>query len=249
MVSTMRRGRSCRQLAFGVVVLLIMILGAAGCSSTGASTSGADSQQIIEAIERLNRPTAGDMAALYDLRVARSGGLRLSMVTAGRAGRLTISEPFGSAVSLTAWEADSPTVFFDMEKGCRREVHDLEDILGVGALPLEPAARLLGGRLPTTVGGEVRPDGDGAVEVVEDEFVATVRLLSDPWRVVEVWVNQDDRGNGWHLELGSHASSVPGTIRIENPDGRWAELVLKRLEWPTGATLPDLPTNFLPCGR
>ena len=244
----MLHSRSCRHRALGAVALLILIQGAVGCSSTRTSSNGADSQQLIEAIERLDRPTAGDMAALYDLRVARSGGLRLSMVTAGRAGRLTISEPFGSAVSLTAWEADSPTVFFDMEKGCRREVQDLEDILGVGALPLEPAARLLGGRLPTTGGGEVRPDGDGAVEVIEDEFVATVRLVSDPWRVVEVWVNQDDRADGWRLELGSHASSVPGTIRIEDPDGRWAELVLKRLEWPTGATLPGLP-NFPPCDR
>jgi len=243
----MRRGRNRRQCAIGVVALLILIQGAVGCSSARTSSSGADSQQLIEAIERLDRPTVGDMAALYDLRVARSGGLRLSMITAGRAGRLTISEPFGSAVSLTAWEADSPTVFFDMEEGCRREVQDLEDVLGVGALPLEPAARLLGGRLPTTDGGEVRPDGAGAVEVVEDEFVATVRLASDPWRVVEVWVNQDARGNGWHLDLGSHTSSVPGKIRIENPDGRWAELSLKRLEWPTGALLPDLP-NFPPCG-
>ncbi len=225
------------------------MIGAVGCSSAGASSSGADSQRLSEAIERLDRPLVGDMAALYDLRVARSGGLRAAVVTAGRSGRLTISEPFGSAVSLTAWEAGSPTVFFDMEEGCRREVRDLEDILGVGALPLAPAARLLGGRLPTTGGGEVRPAGDGSVEVVEDDFTATVRLVSDPWRVVEVRVNPDDRGDGWRLELGSHASSVPGRIRIENPDGRWAELVLKRLEWPVGATLPDLPNNFPPCGR
>lgn len=245
----MRRCRSRSQNGFGVVALLILIPGAVACSSAGASSSAADPEQMIAAIERLDRPLAGDMAALYDLRVARSGGMRLSVVTAGRSGRLTISEPFGSAVSLTAWEADSATVFFDMEQGCRREVRDLEDILGVGALPLEPAARLLGGRLPTTGGGVVRPDGDGAVEIVEDEFVATVVLDSDPWRVVEVWVNRDDRGNGWHLELGSHTSSVPGTIRIENPDGRWAELELKRLEWPAAATLPDLPSNFPPCGR
>lgn len=247
MVSTMRRGRSCRQHTLRAVALLILIQSAVGCSSMRTNASGADDQQLTEAIERLDRPTAGDMAALYDLRVARSGGLRLSMITAGRSGRLTISEPFGSAVSLTAWEADSPTVFFDMDKGCRREVQDLEDILGVGALPLEHAARLLGGRLPTTDGGEVRPDGAGNLEVVEDEFVATLRLASDPWRVVEVWVNQDARGDGWHLDLGSHASSVPGTIRVENPDGRWAELVLKRLEWPSGATLPDVP-KFPPCG-
>lgn len=244
----MHPGRSGGQRALGAVVLLVLIQGVIGCASTRPSSSAPDSQQLVEAIEHLDRPMAGDMAALYELRVARSGGLRLSIVTAGHAGRLTISEPFGSAVSLTAWKADSPTVFFDMKEGCRREVRDLEDILGVGAMPLEPAARLLGGRLPTTGDGEVRPDGDGAVEVIEDEYAATVRLASDPWRVVEVLVNQDGRGGGWHLELGSHASSVPGTIRIENPDGRWAELVLKRLEWPAGATLPDLPNNFPPCG-
>jgi hypothetical protein len=241
----MRHSRSSRWHAFGVLALLIVVPGALGCSST--TIAGPDSQELNAAIERLDRPTAGDMAALYDLRVARSGGGRLSVITAGRSGRLTISEPFGSAVSLTAWEADAPTVFFDMEQGCRREVDDLEDILGVGALPLEPAARLLGGRLPTTGDGEVRVDENGTIEVIEDEFIATVRLAPDPWRVVEVWVNQDDRGDGWHLELGSHASSVPGTIRIENPDGRWAELELKRLEWPTGASLPDLP-GFPPCG-
>lgn len=247
MVWMMRPSGSRRGLVPGVLVLLMSVQGILGCSSTNPGGAGLDSQQLNLAIERLNRPAAGDMAALYDLRVAKSGGLRLSVVTAGRSGRLTISEPFGSAVSLTAWEADSPTVFFDMDEGCRREVDDLEDILGVGALPLEPAARLLGGRLPTTQDGEVRPDGEGAIVIIEDGFAATVRLASDPWRVMEVWLNPDDRGDGWHLELGSHASSVPGTIRIENPDGRWAELELKRLEWPTGASLPDLPI-FPPCG-
>ncbi len=245
MVRKMRHSRSQRDRVLGVLALLAAVHGVLGCAS--ATGPGPDTGQLIEAIGRLNRPTTGDMAALYDLRVARSGGLRLSVITAGRAGRLTISEPFGSAVSLTAWEADAPTLFFDMENGCRREIEDLEDILGVGALPLEPAARLLGGRLPTTGRGEVRPDGKGAVEVTEDRFVATVRLAANPWRVVEVRVHRDEHGDGWLLELGSHASSVPGTIRIEGPDGRWAELELKRLEWPSGASLPDLP-DFPPCG-
>lgn len=248
MAWVMRPRIDCQGLLPGALVLLVAAQGVVGCSSTRPGVAGLDDQRLLEAIERLNRPAAGDMAALYDLRVARSGGLRLSVVTAGRSGRLTITEPFGSAVSLSAWDADSPTVFFDMEEGCRREVNDLRDILGVGALPLEPAARLLGGRLPTTREGEVRPDGDGGVLILEDGFEATARLALDPWRVVEVRVTPHDRGDGWHLELGSHASSVPGTIRIENPDGRWAELELKRLEWPTGASLPDLPV-FPPCGR
>jgi hypothetical protein len=245
MVSAMRHSRRYRERPLGVLAGVILIQAAFGCASS--SVTSPDPQQLTEAIEHLNRPTAGDMAALYDLRVARSGGLRLSILTVGRAGRLTISEPFGSAVSLTAWDGDSPTIFFDMKNGCRREIDDLEEILGVGALPPEPAVRLLGGRLPTTGAGEVGLDGNGAVEVTEDRFVATVRLAADPWRVVEVWVRQDGRSDGWHLELGSHASSVPGTIRIEGPDGRWAELELKRLEWPSGASLPDLP-DFPPCG-
>ena len=228
----------------GVLALLVVILGVGCVSMSGTSL---DRQELIDAINHLNRPTAGDMAALYDLRVARSGGFRMSMITAGGAGRLTISEPFGAAVSLTAWEADSRTVFFDMEEGCRREVDDLEDVLGVGALPLEQAARLLGGRLPAVPGDEVRPDGDGVVVVLGAGSVATIRLASDPWRVMEVWVHRADREVDWHLELSDHTSSVPGKIRLEDPDGKWAELELKRLEWPDEASLPDLPA-FPPCG-
>ena len=240
----MRHRGSHSERLLGAIALLTVILGAFGCASTGDTPL--DSQQLEEAIRKLNRRTVGDMAALYDLRVARSGGLRLSMVTAGNAGRLTISEPFGSAVSLTAWEAGSRTVFFDMEEGCRREIDDLEDVLGVGALPLEPAARLLGGRLPTTSASEVRLDRDNAVTVRGVGLSATVRLASDPWRVVEVLVHGAGQEIGWRLELSSHTSSVPGKIRIENPDGRWAELELKRLEWPENASLPDLP-DFPPC--
>jgi len=202
--------------------------------------------QLDEAIASLTLPLPGNFAALYDLRVARSGGLRLAVVTAGDEGRMTISQPFGAAVSLTAWTAHGPTIFFDMDLGCRREVDDLEEVLGVGSLPLGQAVRLLGGRLPVMPGDSVEIGADGNIEVHGVGWAAQHRLAPSPWRVVEVSELRSDGAAGWHLELSSHTSSVPGTIRLENPDGRWAELELKRLEWPGEASLPDLPA-FPPC--
>ena len=196
-------------------------------------------------MELLTRPLPGDFAALYGLTVARSGGLRLSVVTAGDEGRLTISEPFGTAVSLTAWSARGPAVFFDMDEGCRRDVVDLEGVLGAGALPLHQAVRLLGGRLPVAPGDEIT-FSDGLLHVRGIHWAAEIELAPDPWRVSEVSEVRADGGVGWRLELGDHTSSVPGTIRLENSDGRWAKLDLKRLEWPKNTSLPELPI-FKPC--
>ena len=46
---------------------------------------------------------------------------------------------------------------------------------------------------------------------------------------------------GWRIELEDHTSSVPGRIRVTNPDGRWVKLELARLEWPDDAPLPEVP--------
>lgn len=226
-----------RALGAGALVVLLSI--AIGCATQGRSVIDPDS--LDEAVVLLTRPLPGDIAALYSLRVAKSGGLRFAVITAGDAGRLTISEPFGGAVSLTAWSGEGPAVFFDMDQGCRREVADLEEVLGVGALPLVHAVRLLGGRLPVAPGDEVVVGPDGAIDVHGVGWGARIRLSENPWRVVEVNELRSDGLAGWQLELSSHTSSVPGTIRLENSDGRWAELDLKRLEWPEGASLPDLP--------
>lgn len=223
----------------GAGALLVLLAVAAGCATQGQAVI--DPDRLDEAVELLTRPLPGDFAALYSLRVARSGGLRLAVVTLGDEGRLTISEPFGGAVSLTAWSGEGPATFFDMDQGCRREVVDLEEVLGAGALPLAQAVRLLGGRLPATPGDEVVVNPDGVIDVRGVGWTARIRLAQDPWRVVEASELRSDGLAGWQLELGSHASSVPGTIRLENSDGRWAELKLTRLEWPEQASLPELP--------
>ena len=238
-VSVMPRPSSGHRRALGAAALAVVLAAASGCASHGQAV--VDSAHLAEAMELLPRPLPGDFAALYSLRVARSGGLRLAVVTAGDEGRLTISEPFGGAVSLTAWSGRGPAVFFDMDEGCRREVVDLEEVLGVGALPLSQAVRLLGGRLPLIPGDEVVLDSGGAIEVRGAGWAARIRLSPQPWRVVEVSELGSVGRAGWHLELSSHASSVPGTIRLENSDGRWAELKLTRLEWPEQASLPELP--------
>ena len=111
----------------------VTVVAHTGCASS-QSDSAATMEELADAVALLVRPLPGDFAALYDLRVARSGGLRLAVVTAGD-GRMTISEPFGGAVSLSAWTAGGSSMFFDMDQGCRREVDDLEEVLGVAPFP------------------------------------------------------------------------------------------------------------------
>lgn len=230
-----RNSLHCRRAS----AILLGVVACVGCAT--GSRIEVDSDELAVAVAQLNRPITGDIAALYDLRVARSGGMRLAVVTAGDEGRMTISEPFGSAVSLTAWSDLGPTIFFDMDEGCRREVDDLEEVLGVGSLPLSQAVRLLGGRLPALPGDEVELGDGGHLEVRGVGWTVELRLAADPWRIVELAELRADGSAGWRLELSSHTSSVPGRIRLESPDGRWVELELKRLEWPEEASLSDLP--------
>jgi len=230
-----RNSLRCR----GVSAVLLVVVTAVGCSTTGRVELG--SARLAAGVAALNRPVSGNIAALYHLRAARSGGLRLAVVADGDAGRITISEPFGSAVSLTAWSASGPTFFFDMDEGCRREVDDLEEVLGVGSLPLNQAVRLLGGRLPAVAEDEIELGNRDEVDVHGAGWAARIRLAPDPWRVVELAELRPDGVRGWRLELSSHTSSVPGKIRLENPDGRWVELELTRLEWPEDPSLPELP--------
>lgn len=221
-----------------------LVATAIGCASTAEREI--DPGELEEGLEILTRPLPGDLAALYRMRVSASGGLRLSIVTAGGDGRMTISEPFGGAVSLAAWFGVGRSVVFDMEAGCRRDDADLQQVLGLRAVPLAQAALLLGGRLPAAVGDDVRVEG-GAIEILGDRWSARVRIARDPWRVAEVAELDGPPGGGWLIELDEHSSSVPGRIRVTNADGRWAELDLSRMEWPDGTTLPELP-DFPPCG-
>jgi len=220
-----------------LVLSVFFLLAAAGCRSAALETAPVD---LDAAIERLSRPLPGDPAALYRVRVSSSGGLRLALLTRGEQGRFTVSEPFGSAVSLTAWSGSRPATFFDLRQGCRLEASDLGQVLGVAAMPLPQAVRLLIGRLPANADDRLTPGNDGRILVEGQGWRAFVTVRAEPWRVVLV-EESGNRGTGWRLELGDHSLSVPGSVRVENGDGRWAELELVRLEWNDGGELPSLP--------
>jgi hypothetical protein len=189
----------------------------------------------------------GNLAALYRLRVPSSGGLRLSVLTAGSNGRVTISEPFGSAVSLTAWSGGSWSEVFDLREGCRFATEDLSGVLGVTTLPLPQAVRLLGGRLPAVADDRVEPSSPRQLRVDSRSWRGLVTLAPGPWRVIAVEEIPPQGRPGWRAQLRDHSVSVPGWIRVKGADGRWAELELVRLEWPAARELP--PTPELPqCG-
>jgi hypothetical protein len=221
----------------GFVVPLLLLLGLWGCQSTARVSVPVD---LEAAIERLNRPLSGDPAVLYRLRVSSSRGLRMSVLTSGEDGRLTVSEPFGGAVSLTSWSGSQQPTFFDLREGCRIQAMDLEQALGVAAMPLPQAVRLFVGRLPATDDDWITPREDGRILVEGQRWAALVTVAADPFRVISV-EEVSARGKGWSFELSDHSLSVPGFIRVENADGRWAELDLVRLEWRERGELPTIP--------
>ena len=229
--------------ATGAVIALLAV---AACVSSAPEIGSVDLQA---ARSRLGRPLTADPAVLYRLRVPSSGGLRLAVIASGEDGRLTVSEPFGSAVSLTAWSGTQPPTFYDLREGCRLEAADLEQALGVAAMPLPQAVRLMCGRLPAIAGDEISESTDGRLLVTGRGWSALVTVSPDPWRVVAVEDATRD-GARWRLSLSDHITShifpVPGEIRVEKIGGRWAELELVGLEWKQAAQLPPLP-NHPPC--
>lgn len=236
-----RSATAARRSLWAALVLALL----ANCSGCRSVVPVLTAPELENAIAKLDRPLPADLVALYALRVPSSSGLRLSVRTSGATGRLTVSEPFGSAVSITAWDASRPPIFFDLREGCRLEASDLSQVLGVPALPLPEAVNLLGGRLPSSADDFVSARDDGRILVEGPRWAAFVEVASEPWRVVSV---EDARGGrpGWHLELSEHAASVPGKVRIQQKEGRWAELELIRLEWNDGEALPGLP-DLPPC--
>ena len=239
-----RRGGLVGRARRACLVLLAPALLLAGfaCGSAAPLLSG---PELEEAIARLDRPLPGDPAALYKLKIPNAGGLRLSVRTSGAAGRLTVSEAFGSALSITAWEGSGPATFFDLREGCRLEASDLSQILGVPALPLPEAVRLLAGRLPSSAGDRISVRDDGRILVKGPTWGAVVEVAAEPWRVVTV--TEDGAGKPtWRFELSDHSASVPGVVRVAQREGRRAELALIRLEWNERETLPGLP-DLPPC--
>jgi hypothetical protein len=231
------RGRRSR---IGLAILVLGAVAAGGCRSAAPLLEPAD---LEAAREHLERPVKGDPAALYRLRAAGAGGLKMALLTSGGEGRLTISQPFGAAASITAWRDGEPPVYFDLREGCRLEAVDLSQILGIGAMPLPQAIRLLVGRLPT-VGTDRSSVEDGSGLLIEGPgWSARVEVAPEPWRILAVR-ELSGGGDGWRIELGDHIGSVPGSIRIHRSDGRWAELELLSLQWndaPQLPVVPDLP--------
>lgn len=231
-----RRSRGSRRLALAAGAL-ISLVAIAACKTTAPVMSGVD---LEAARTRLGRPLTADPAALYRLRIPASGGLRLAVMMSGDDGRLTVSEPFGSAVSLLSWTGARPPTFYDLKEGCRLEAADLEQALGVAAMPLPQAVRLLVGRLPAADGDEVSQSPDGRLLVTGRGWSALVTVAPEPWRVLAV-EDGDPRGARWRLSLSDHTDWLPGQIRVQKVGGRWAELELVRLEWTQQEQLPPLP--------
>ncbi len=198
----------------------------------------------VEGVAALRRSLPGDLAALYRLRVPASGGLRLSVLATADGGRLSVSEPFGSAVSLAAWGGSASSRLYDLRKGCRLQVRDVSAVLGVAGLPLPEAALLLGGRLPVADDDVVTVVGPARVRVQGQEWGAVVQLRADPWRVVAVADAAEP--SRWRLELERHTLSVPGFVRADSTGGEWAELSLIRLQWNQFSELPAEP-ELPPC--
>ncbi|NOZ79204.1 MAG: hypothetical protein GXP48_08525 [Acidobacteria bacterium] len=221
---------------------LVAVLGTVACRS--AAPPVLSPSDMKAGVASLSRPFPGDLAALYQLTVPSSGGLRLSIVTHGEAGRLTISEPFGSALSVAAW--GPTTEVLDLRHGCRLDGSGRRDLFWEGHMPLAELARLLGGRLPAAAGDRIEIEPGGGVIVRGTGWSCRVTVARDPWRVTRVNGPAGTVPPSWRIRLGRHTSSLPGFLHAEWGHGKWAELKLVRLEWNTGEELPPLP-DLPPC--
>ena len=233
---TVRRSRGALRLVLAAGAL-ISLFAVAACTTTAPALSSVD---LEAARERLGRPLTADPAALYRLRIPASGGLRLAVMMSGEDGRLTVSEPFGSAVSLLSWRGAQPPTFYDLKEGCRLEAADLEQALGVAAMPLPQAVRLLVGRLPATEGDEVTESQDGRLLITGQGWTALVTVAPEPWRVVAV-EDGNPQGVAWRITLRDHTVDLPREVRVAKIGGRWAELERVALEWKLSPELPPLP--------
>lgn len=239
-MATDRHPGAARRLAHVAIGVGLSALIGASCRTASPPPPEVE-LDLDAAVTRLSRALPGDLVALYRLRVPSSGGLRLSIATASDEGRVTISEPFGAALSLTAWSGARSAEVFDLRHGCRFMTDDLSGVLGVGNLPLPHMARLLGGRLPAIEGDEIEVRQDGRLRVVGPAWQGLVELADDPLRVVGVEDQSAAAEMRWRVELRDHTSSVPGWLRVRGAEGRWAELELVRLEWNQDADLPPVP--------
>jgi len=226
-----------RQLVAAWVVAALV--GLVACRTTTELTA-VSPDELEQAMDELEAPLPGDVMALYRLRARLSGNLRLSLQTRGAAGRLSISEPFGSALSLGAWDDASSLELADLKQGCRVLVRDLSSLLGGSGLPMPQAVRLLGGKLPAVATDQRTLLSEGRVLITGQGWAAVVTVQPSPWRVVAVSSPPQDVVR-WRVDLTAHQGSVPGAVRFEHSSGSWAELTLIRLEWRTPERLPRIP--------
>ncbi len=212
-----------------------------GCRTTGPVQPELEVQSFGAVAASLRRPLPGPFVALYRLRVPSTGGLRLSVIADGGRGRMTVSENLGGALVVAGWDEQESKIF-DLKKGCRLKGEGAGEALGLGTLSMNRAVLLLGGRAPVLDGDRVRQMGQkGMMEITGTGWWAVAEMARDPSRIVIL------RGQDWTADLSEHTSSLPGTIRFENPSGDWAELELVRLEWEFSGDLPPLP-DLPPCG-
>lgn len=228
-------------------VLVVAILAGLACRTAPPAAPSLGPLQLEEARAELVRPLPGDMAALYKLRVPKAGSLRLSVLSLDGAIRMSASEPFGSTLAIAASTPDGRHWLLDLREGCRLDGVEASSGLGLPGLPLDRAARLLAGRLPTVAGDAVEAGGNGSLVVSGDGWRARVGVVPDPWRVVTV---DDARpaagGFSWRVTVSGHTLSLPRELRVDRADGGWAELELVGLEWNTVDDLPGLP-DLPPC--
>jgi len=208
-----------------------------GCLSSRSGTSFLQ-WDLQEGLRQLRRPLPGPMAALYRLRVGSTSTLRMALLAEGEWGRMTISESFGSTLSITAWDVDQPARVLDMRHGCRIAGSALEGMPGISRIPMRRLPLLLGGRLPVEEGDRIDAGENGELIVDAASWHAVIRLEPDPWRVVEI------RSGDFVITLADHSLSVPGRIETRDPEGRRIRLDLLRLKWEIARrpeALPELP--------
>ncbi len=238
MAGTERVSRQPSARARAVAAGLLAVAGIAGCRATAPSLI--DPALVHQSLPELLRPLEGDPAALYRLRVPNAANLRLALLVAGDAGRMTVSERFGSALSLTAWEGGAELDLFDFREGCMVAGAELSQILGVAVIPMPQAVRFLVGRLPALAGDGVEVRPDGSVEISGSGWAAVAEVRPGPWRVVGLR-ERGHRGGGWTIAVSNHSGAVPSVLTIRRPSRGWAELELVRLEWDEDNRLPALP--------
>lgn len=223
-----------------VILLSVCILLAAvgGCRSTTPVLSTGE-EQLSAAIRELTRPLPGPMAALYRLQVGSTRTLRLAVLADGDWGRMTISESFGSTLSIGAWDEAEGSRVLDMRDGCQLPPRGLAGELGLGEIPMKRIPLLLGGRIPLEEDDHLDFGRDpGEILIRSDHWQALIRLVPDPWRVCEL------RSGEFVVKLSDHSLSVPGRIETRDASGRLIRLDLLRLKWEIGrkpGALPELP--------